>query len=143
MMTEQELIDHVSRIPDGEKHQAHGLSHAEVEELRLRQLHNLPIEMIPGNNGRADQINDPYFKAFIEENFSGQYQLPLHERGHFHVIMEPRLYDPASGQKLSIIVVQKYHGPAFNFQLENGGFNGFTVHILHFAEDLQTGQRIR
>ncbi len=104
------------------KYQAHGLTEAEMVDLQYDQNNN-QVEMVPANN--ADEIKDKYFKQFED------WQIPKHEQHVYHVATEQRLFNQATGEKLSDAVVKTFTKEAFEFQKKNHGFVGQDVLILH------------
>lgn len=107
-------------------HQSHGYTHAQVEEIRQMQIEKR-VPMIPANN--ADNFQDEIF----EKDFKG-YQIPKHESLHYHIAIESRLFDPQTGKRLSIAIVQIYDVATYRMLLNMSpydGFHGKLTHILH------------
>lgn len=63
-------------LPNPHNHQAHGLTVAQMANLRVQQEEET-VEMMPCNNARPDQIKDAIFR----EAFSN-YQIPRVEKPH-------------------------------------------------------------
>lgn len=110
-----------------EKIQSHGMTHQQVEDLRHHQLNNDKIKTYEPNNG-GEKIKDPVFKELY-----GDYQVPYHEMGHYHVAMEARSWKNtgATAERTSVATVQKFTKEAYDHQLKNNAFNGYIVHIIH------------
>lgn len=108
--------------------QAHGLTVDEMAELHYRQKNDLPVPMIQANNSDESQIKDPYFKEYIG------HQIPRHESHLYHALTDARIFDVATGRKLSIVVKHIFTREAFEFQKNNFGFSGQVVHVLHNPE---------
>lgn len=109
--------------------QSHGMTHEEVEELRIKQLHG-QVEMIPANNA-GDAIRDPYFaKEYYD------YQIPAHEKHIFHIATESRMFSPtgATPERTSFSVVQTLTKEAYELQKKANAFAGQIVHILNNPE---------
>ncbi|WP_276374872.1 hypothetical protein [Chryseolinea sp. H1M3-3] len=133
-MEENEIVDQDgNEIPNPDLLQAHGLTHAEMAELHNRQKKSLPIPMMRGNN--TDNIKDEFFQGY------SNYELPVHERGLYHVLVDQRYFHPKTGIKESIIVRHKLTVEFFEFQKEHHAFDGCVTHILHFPESAE-GQRL-
>lgn len=119
------------QTPEEKRIQAHGITVGEMKELGYRQANDpASIATIPGNNA-GDKITDRFFK----EEF-GNYTLPMHERFHYHVATESRMFAPGGAEpvKTSTASVHKLTKEAYEFQKKHGAFNGQIVHILHNPE---------
>lgn len=112
--------------PLGQKKQAHGLTHEQMEEVRYQQA-SAPeeIETIPGNN-TGDAVTDKLFKDEYAD-----YKLPKVEENHYHIVAESPQYNQATGEKLSTAILHKFTPEAYEFQKEHSGFSGQRTHILH------------
>lgn len=115
-------------LPNPHNHQAHGLTVAQMANLRVQQEEET-VELMPCNNARPDQIKDAIFR----EAFSN-YQIPRVESHIYVVAVEPRLFDHQTGERLSVATVHKFTREAYEFMKENHGFSGKVVHILHNPE---------
>lgn len=105
---------------------AYGLTHGDIEQIKTEQAHG-QVKMVPANN--AEEINDKYFA----EKYTG-YLIPWHETMHYHIAMEARLFDTASGSKLSESQVQIFPIEAYKHNMDmkpTNGFAGYVTHILH------------
>lgn len=111
-------------LPNPHNHQAHGLTVAQMANLRVQQEEET-VEMMPCNNARPDQIKDAIFR----EAFSN-YQIPRVESHVYVVAIESRLFDHQTGERLSIAIVDKFTAEMFEF-MKAHGWGGKTVHILH------------
>lgn len=109
--------------------QSHGMTHAEVEDLRIRQMQN-QVKMVPANNA-GEAIKDEYFKKEYSDH-----KIPDHEKHIYHVAIESRTFRSSgpTAEKLSNSTVQKFTKEAFEFQKKHNAFNGQVVHILHNPE---------
>lgn len=105
-----------------EKKQAHGMTEDQMVDLQYAQNNN-EVEFVTANN--ADDIKDKHFKQFED------WQIPVHEQHVYHVATEQRLFNQATGEKLSEPVVKTFTKEAFEFQKKNHGFVGQDVLILH------------
>lgn len=107
---------------------AHGLTHGELAHIGELQQTGQEVPMIPANQGGKDQIGDPYFK----EQF-GDWQIPEHEKGSYHVAQEARLFAQTgtTPTRLSIASIVKMHPEAFKHYMDNGQDKGKVIHILH------------
>jgi hypothetical protein len=114
-------------IDKNKQKQAHGLTHEEMQDLHYKQIQG-DIQKVPANNA-GDKIGDKYFK----EEFA-DYEVPVYEKHLYHVVSEPRSFNPATGEKTSVASLKKFTKKAYEFQKVNHGFDGHTVHILHNPE---------
>lgn len=108
--------------------QAHGMTVEQMEELALKQSGQLDTEIktVPANN--AKNLKDKFFIADGHK----EYQLPEHEKHIFHVIQENRSFNSATGERLDQPArVQKYDKQVFEHMVNNRGFEGQVVFVLH------------
>src|SRR5262245_45423651 len=94
--------------------QNHGMTHAQVEDLRIAQAQGDTIKSFTGNNA-GDHIHDEVFKSLYRD-----YQVPYHELGHYHVAMESRQWDTAGATptRVSVPSVQKFTTAAFKQMMD-------------------------
>lgn len=109
------------------KHQAHGFTHAQIEEIGMQQV-NGEEPLIPANNAAPDQIGDPFFKKDY-----ANFKIAEHEKGYYHVAKEARLFSQTGAEplRLSVPSVIKMFPKMFEFMKENHAFDGAITHILH------------
>jgi hypothetical protein len=105
---------------------AHGLTKRQFDEIKLRKLSN-DLEMIPGNC--ASTMKDKHFKVDFAD-----YQLPMHERLHYHVAMESRLYRSGDGERESVPMVQKFDKPSWLMMKESDTFKTYIAEFVHNPE---------
>lgn len=105
-----------------DKHQAHGLTIGEMQELRNKRSTG-EEDYIPANN--AKEIKNKLFVQYENHNIREV------EKNHYHVAMELPSYDRTTGDKLSKARVNKYTPQAFEETKKRTGFNGYEMHILH------------
>ena len=107
--------------------QAHGKTHAEIEEIGQQQVNGEEV-FIPANNAKPDQIGDPYFKTDFADH-----KIADHEVGYYHIAKEARLFSQTGAvpQRLSVPQVIKLTPKFYEFMKENHAFDGSITHILH------------
>lgn len=107
--------------------QAHGFTHAEIEEIGQQQV-NGEETMIAANNAKPDQIGDPYFKKDY-----ANFQIADHEVGFYHIAKEARLFSQTGAEpiRLSTPSVIKLNPKFYEFMKDNHAFDGAITHILH------------
>ena len=101
--------------PQNLKHQAHGLSVAEMKEFKDKQ-NSEDIETIPANRRKGDYIN-------------------THEQHLLHAEIEDPAFDPKTGAKLSKAAIQKFYPKDFALMVKEGAFKGLKVEIVHEPEE--------
>lgn len=91
----------------------------------MKQIHN-EIPEIPANN--AQDIKDPYFKDL----YTG-YMISEINKEYYHVAMEIRSFNKATGAKTSVSRVQMFDEKNWKMQTKDveTALTGVTVHILH------------
>lgn len=106
---------------------AYGMTHGEMEKIRLATI-NQTVKMILANS--AEDIKDKYFAT----DFMDGHEIPEHEKGFYHIVVESRTFDPGTGERLSIPRIQVYDTATFDHMMAMkpyNGFHGLTTHILH------------
>jgi|GEM_PF-6047881 len=103
--------------------QAHGITQAEMRDTHRQQTENNE-EFITANN--VENLTD---KFFIEEY--GAHKIRNVDRNCFHLAQETRLFDQASGQKLSKSSVLIESPEQYHRLKESDTFLGRTIEILH------------
>lgn len=106
---------------------AHGMTARQYEELKLRKLSD-DVEMIPAN--RAKKLSDKLFK----EDF-GDYEIPQHERMHYHVAQELRLFVQATGDRQSVPSIHTYDKAMWPIIKNSDVFKAYVSEIVHNPED--------
>lgn len=105
---------------------AHGMTARQFEELKLRKLSN-DIEMIPAN--LAAKLQDEIFaKEF------GDYEIKMHERQHYHVIQEMRLFNQGTGKRDSVAAVVTYDKAMWPTVKDSDVFKDYTRELVHNPE---------
>jgi len=107
--------------------QSHGMTHSEMEELHLKQIQG-EVEFVDANNA-GDNIKDEHFAAQYSDH-----KIPAHEKHIYHVAVEARMFNQATGEKISNATVKKFNKETFAFMKKQEAFKGQTVHILHNPE---------
>lgn len=109
-------------MTNSKKHQAHGLTIEQMEELRnQRTLGNYP--MIPANN--ASDIKNKLFVHYED------HEILEVEKGGYHIAMELPSFHSTTGEKQSKSSIKRFTKDAFEFQKKQRGFEGYELHILH------------
>lgn len=98
-------------------------THQQMEDLRIAQVTG-EIEKIPAN--RASSIPDEHFRREYLN-----YQIKEHNVGNYHVAMEARLFNSATGEKISKSRVQIFEPDVFKRLLDTNGFHGHVTFVLH------------
>lgn len=106
---------------------ANGMTARQYEELKLRTLSN-DVEKIPAN--RADRITDKLFA----KDFDG-YEIPQHERMHYHVAQELRLFSQADGGRQSVPSIHTYDKAMWPIIKNSDVFKAYTSEIIHNPEE--------
>lgn len=100
-----------------------GLTRRQFDEIKQRKLSD-DLEKIAGNC--AGEMKDKLFNKDFEN-----YELPMHERFHYHVAMELRLFDTMSGQRLSKAMVQKFEKNSWEAMRNSDVFKTYTSEFVH------------
>ncbi len=105
---------------------AHGLTARMFEEIKLRKIAG-DEERIPANC--ASSLQDKFFKEDYKD-----YTIPMHERNHYHIAMEVRNFNPSTGGRLSVPMVQIFDKVSWLAMKEADTFKPYTAEFVHNPE---------
>ena len=106
------------------KHQSHGLTVKQMEELRYKQSNSEELKTIKPN--MVDFLKDELFKKDYGDKMIRSIESRL-----FHVIHEQRLFDQGTGVRLSVPQISKFNPRMWGEIKQSGILASQTVYILH------------
>jgi hypothetical protein len=105
---------------------AHGLSARQTQEINHR-VGAGDVETIPAN--RSHLLQDQEFK-----NDYRNHVIPMHERFHYHVAMENRLYNQTNRQRESAPMIQVFDKATWEQFSVSDVFKTYTSELVHNPE---------